>query len=193
MFDEKFKEAVRNREYYRLNDYELPPESVFGWKEAVWLLDSHPDEERIINESKLGFLLTAVERRNSAPKFIKDIIKELESIFPNNQITAHIYSGFTKKSKSLGSLHRDPMDVLYLQVLGNVEWSMWQANKIQYYEDSTKTILDKEEADLLYSSLFKPGNMIWVPREEYHLVKPINSRLGVSFGIEGKIDPATYI
>ncbi len=193
MFDEKFKEAVRNRQYYRLNDYELPPESVFGWKEAIWLLDSHPDEERIINESKLGFLLTAVERRNSAPKFIKDIIKELESIFPNNQISTHIYSGFTKKSKSRGGLHRDSMDVLYLQVLGNIEWSMWRANEIQYYKDESKRNLEKEEAELSYTSLFKPGNMIWVPREEYHLVEPYNSRLGVSFGIEGKIDPSTYI
>jgi hypothetical protein len=192
MFDEKFKEAVRNREYYRLNDYELPPESVFGWKEAIWLLDSNPDEVRKLGP-KLGFVLTALECRHSTPKFIKDIIKELESIFPNNLITAHIYGGLTAKTQSRGGLHRDNMDVLYLQTLGNIEWSIWQANEIQYYKDESKRNLEKEEAELLYTSFFKPGNMIWVPREEYHLVEPYNSRLGISFGIEGKIDPATYI
>lgn len=192
MFDEKFKEAVRSRQYYRLNDYELPPESVFGWKEAIWLLDSHPGKERNLGP-KLGFLLTAMEQRNSAPKFIKDIIKELESIFPNNQITAHIFGGFHAKSGSRAGLHRDTMDVLYLQTLGSVEWSMWEANKNEYYKDESKRALGKEDAYLLYSSLFKPGSMIWVPREKYHLVEPYNSRLGVSFGIEGAIDPSTYI
>lgn len=192
MFDEKFKEAVRNRQYYRLNDYELPPESVFGWKEAIWLLDSHPDGERKLG-SKLGFLLTALERRSSVPKFINDIIKELESIFPNNLITAHIFGGLTVKTQSRGGLHRDRMDVLYLQTLGNIEWSMWQANDIRYYKDESKRNLEKEEAELLYTSFFKPGNMIWVPREEYHLVEPYNSRLGISFGVEGKIDPSTYV
>ena len=193
MFDEKFKEAVRNRQYYRLNDYELPPESVFGWKEAIHLLDSHPEDKTELAPKLYSYVLTALERRQSIPQFIKDIIKELESIFPNNRITAHFFGGFSVKTKSRAGIHRDIEDVLYLQVLGDIQWSMWEANKIEYYKDESKRKLEKEEVDLLYTSLFKPGSMIWIPREEYHFAEPYGSRLGVSFGIEGKIDPSTYI
>jgi len=192
MFDESFREAVRNQHYYRPNNYELPSDLDFGWKEVIWMLDSHPDEKRTLRESKLGFVLTAMEQRNSTPRFVKDIIKELKSVFPDNNITAHFFGGFTNKSKSF-EIHRDTMDVLYLQILGNVEWSMWEPNNSDYYKDDSKKILNKEEANLSYTSIFKPGNMIWVPRGKYHLVEPYNSRLGVSFGIEGKIDPSSYI
>ena len=192
MFDESFKEAIRNRKYHRPDNYELPPESVFGWKEAIWLLDSHPDAKRTLKEYKLGFTLTAIEQRSSAPAFVKDIIKELKSTFSNNLITAHFFGGFTNKSKSF-EIHRDTMDVLYLQVLGNVEWSMWEPNNIEYYKDDSKKNLNREEANLSYTFLFKPGSMIWVPRGKYHLVEPYGSRLGVSFGIEGSTDPSSYI
>ena len=187
MFDESFKEAIRNRKYHRPNNYELPPESVFGWKEAMMLLDTHPDSQRVLNGSKLSFTLTAIERRNSAPAFVKDIIKELKSTFPSNTITSHFFGGFTNKSKSF-RIHRDTMDVLYLQVLGNVEWSMWEPKDVEYYKDDAKKNLSKEEANLLYTSTFKPGSMIWVPRGQYHLVEPYGTRLGISFGIEGNIE-----
>lgn len=187
MFDENFKEAIRNRKYYRPDDYKLPPDSVFGWKQAMNLLDSHPDNHRVLNGSKLSFTLTAIEQRNSAPAFVKDIIKELKSTFPSNSITTHFFGGFTNKSKSF-RIHRDVMDVLYLQVLGNVEWSMWEPKDIEYYRDDSKKSIDKEEANLLYTSTFKPGSMIWVPRGQYHLVEPYGTRLGISFGIEGNID-----
>jgi hypothetical protein len=192
MFNKNFKEAVRNRTHYPMN-YELPLDLNFGWNEALKLLDSHPSSEELVRGQKLSLVLTAMERRPSSPNFVKDIIKELSTIFYKNLISAHFYYGFSNRSKSVADLHRDTMDVLYLQVLGEIEWSVWQSKDISFYEEPTKRNISYEEGNRIYSSRFKPGNMIWIPREQYHLVEPYTSRLGISFGVEGPIDPSTYV
>jgi hypothetical protein len=192
MFNENFKEAVRNSKHYSMN-YELPFDLNFDWNEALKLLDSHPSSEEIIRGPKLSLVLKAMESRGSCPAFVNNIIKELSTIFYKNSISVHFYYGFSSKSKSLGDLHRDEMDVLYLQTLGEVEWSVWQPKDISFYEEPTKRNISYEEGNRIYSSRFKPGNMIWIPREQYHLVEPYTSRLGISFGVEGPIDPSTYV
>lgn len=188
MFDDKFLEAVRNKNHYDFTDFGVTTlAGRMDWDNLIQILDSHPLEGRNLRSEKLGFILTKLELRASTPVFIKDIIKELKSTFPKNNITAHFFGGFTDESKSF-DIHRDKMDVLYLQILGDIEWSVWHTDK-----DLKDDIMQSSDGKKVFSSRFTCGNMIWIPRGTFHLVQPYTSRLGVSFGVEGQLDPSTYV
>lgn len=189
MFDEKFFQAVRKKRHYPFKNSDVTKGAEeFDWDSFMKLLDSHPEEALNLRKDKLGFVLTKLEQRSSTPYFIKNIIDELKNTFPKNSITAHFFGGFTNKSKSF-DIHRDKMDVLYLQVLGSIEWSVWDEKK----DPGIDILKSKNDGTKRFSQRFVCGNMIWIPRGTFHLVEPYTSRVGVSFGIEGPIDPSTYI
>ena len=191
MFDDKFLEAVRNRKHYRV-DYPNLEEIDLSWDETIRLLDTHPEDHLTLKQDKISFNMTALEARASSPKFVKKILNELKTTFPENNITAHFFGGFTSQSKSF-MIHRDSMDVFYMQILGDIEWSVWEANDPKYYNEDSGKNITADRAKKVFTERFTRGKMIWIPRQTYHLVEPYNSRLGVSFGVEGKIDPSTYV
>jgi ribosomal protein L16 Arg81 hydroxylase len=190
MFNEDFKSAVRNREHYFFNSLDsdiLADLKLIDWDKIIYLLDTHPEDKFNENYEKRNFNLTEMERRDSNPALSKKIITKLKRTFPKNGITSHIFGGFTKKSKSF-NIHRDVMDVLYLQVLGTVRFSLWKPNlnidaEFIYPKDATR----------YYIKTYKPGSMIWIPRGTYHLIEPLESRIAFSFGVEGGNEPSTYI
>jgi hypothetical protein len=182
MFNEIFLKKVRNKE------------ATVGYTEVGWSYDmydfmtymnTHPEEFKIWESKNRRLGLTKMELRQSTPDFAKNIIEKLKKTFYKNDITCHAYCGFTDYSKSF-NIHKDKMDVLYLQVVGDVEWSIWKSNIDE--KDITP-----DQGECVYKEKFIPGKWIWVPRGTYHLVKPITPRIGFSFGIENDHDPSTYI
>lgn len=189
MFDEDFLNAVRQKRHYRI-DY---PEKIdYSWDEFLPFLDSHPSNKIKINPEKINFNLLRLESRASSPLFVKDIISRLKKTFPKNNITAHAFGGLTRKSESF-KIHRDAMDVFYLQVLGEIEWSVWKPNNVDWHNDKNYQNLSSKEGEKIFTERFTRGKMIWIPRGTYHLVQPYTSRIGISFGVEGKLDPSTYV
>jgi len=196
VFDEKFLQNVRKREFHSFGDVSVirywSPETKksfreINWERALSLLDDHPLEHRKFRGEKIGYILTHMELRDSCPDFAKDLIKQLASIFHKNPITCHMFGGFTHESRSF-EIHKDKMDVLYLQVLGEVMFSTYNSHNQEAPEN-----LNRQDAKRVYKQHFKPGRMYWVPRERYHLIEPLNSRVGFSFGVEGGTDPSTYV
>lgn len=180
MFNEDFFNAVREHNYFDGNisvDWNL--------YDFIKFLHSHPNSS--INWYDVDELVVIhhIEFRNKAPQFVKDIIKKLQITFPQNRITCHAFVGFTEDSSSFG-IHKDSMDVLYLQVIGEVTWSMWEC-------ETEKNNIQPEEGLCVYKETFKPGDWIWVPRGHFHCSEPKSLRVGLSFGIEGEINPSTYI
>lgn len=182
MLSENFLKSVRKRE------------SVIGYTDSDWdydmydfitYMDSHPEDFKMWDPKKRRLLLTKMEARASTPLFAKNIIENLKSTFPKNVITCHAFCGFTPDSKSF-RIHKDVMDVLYLQVIGDIEWSLWESG-------SEEKSIGPDSANCVYKEKFTPGNWIWVPRGKYHLVNPITPRVGFSFGVERNPDPSTYI
>ena len=197
MFDEKFLQNVRKREFHSFGDVSVVPlwpkkmQKSFketDWRRVIALLDGHPSEKIEPRWDKRSYILTQMELRNGLPYFAKEIIEQLRSIFPQNKISCHMFGGFTNKSESF-RIHRDAMDVLYLQLIGQVHWSTYDAHNKSVAEPN----LERKDAKLIYKQHFKPGRMYWVPRERYHLVEPITSRAGLSFGVEGQPAPSTYV
>jgi len=189
MFDDKFLDAVRAKKHYRI-DY--PGDIDYSWDEFLPFLDSHPRNKMTISGDKIKFNLLALEARGSTPQFAKYIISELKKTFPKNGISAHAFGGLTDQSKSF-KIHRDKMDVFYLQVLGDIEWSVWEPNDTNWYNDSAYENLSSDQGKKLFTERFTCGKMIWIPRGTYHLVQPYTSRMGISFGVESEIDPSTYV
>lgn len=191
MFDDKFLEAVRNRQYYRM-DYPNIEDLDITWEELFHLMDSQPEELLFLKTDKLAFAMTGMEKRASSPQFSISIVKQLKKLFPKNTITSHLYGGLTKQSKSF-RIHRDRMDVFYIQLIGDIEWSIWEPNDPSYYEDKDKDVLLESQGKKVFSERFNCGKMIWIPRGTYHLVEPYETRLGISFGVEGQPEPSTYV
>lgn len=197
IFDEEFIRSSRERKPYPFpHDHvinslsEEAKESFmsFDWNDALELLDSHPEDHRVIKKQKMGFVCTALERRESNPLFAKEIISNLKQTFQKNSVTCHMFGGFTNQSKSF-QIHRDVMDVLYLQVVGEIHWSAWEPKD----ENNTPENIPRDDANCIYREKFVKGRMFWIPRHKYHYVEPVQSRIGFSFGVEGKTDPSTYI
>lgn len=199
MFDEKFLEAVRKREFYSFEDKVQYPhwnlsaiESLFkyNWESVIDYIDSHPSEYFAVNPKKYNFNVTKMELRGSTPRFAKDILNNLSQIFPKNKPSVHIFGGLTKDSRSF-EIHKDKMDVLYVQILGKVKFSTWMPKDIT--EEEGPDNISEEKCNLVYSDTFIRGRMYWIPRGRYHLIEPLESRIAFSFGVEGKIDPSTYV
>ena len=189
MFDEQFFEAVRNKKHHRV-DY--PDTIKYSWDRFIPFLDSHPEELRKITADKISFNLTGLELRQSSPRFVKDIINKLEEAFHKNKVTAHMFGGLTQKSKSF-KIHRDPMDVFYLQVLGEIEWSVWEPKNAYWSHKEGRENMLSKEGNRIFTERLTTGKMIWIPRGTYHLVNPYSSRLGISFGVEHEPNPSIYI
>lgn len=189
MFDsEEFKEAVRNKQYYHFGnvlDFE------YNWYDYMKLVATHPENIRKFVDEKKRVELAKAHERAKLPRFAKDILINMRKMFTKNHSTLVCFSGMTDH-RSL-DIHKDSMDVLYLQVLGEITWEIWQPT-----EEKDDGSFKKETTKRVWHKRFTSGDLIWIPRGTYHQVVPHGARVGFSFGVEdhtgkNKIDPSTYI
>lgn len=189
LFDnESFLNNVRNKQYHYFGN--IIDVGDFTLYDYVKLIDSQPKDKKIWNKNKENISLFDLEKRESIPKFAKDIIFNLKENFTLNSITCIAFSGFTETSQSF-KIHKDQMDVLYLQVVGSVVWSVWKSSV------NEENILP-EQGECIFRETFIPGDLIWIPRGTFHHVKPLSARVGFSFGVENvdvekDTNPSTYI
>lgn len=116
----------------------------------------------------------------------------MNKFFKNNTTSCHIFSGIINDSGSF-PIHKDGMDVLYLQVKNTITW------KIYPHKDGSRYNTDRDDKKTppsdrsCFSRKLHPGDMMWIPRGTYHQVVTTEPRIGFSFGVEGPTDPCTYI
>ena len=184
MFNENFLKTARNKQV------------VIGYTDPGWdydmynfieYMNTHPEKHKKWEPENRRLGLTKMESRGSTPDFAKTILNNLKETFHKNYISCHAFCGFTDYSKSF-NIHKDKMDVLYLQAIGDVELSIWVS-----HIDKNKTQISSDQGSCIFKEKFTPGKWIWIPRGTYHLIEPITPRVGFSFGIENNPDPATYI
>lgn len=172
---------ISNKKYYTTYCNEVD----YNMYDFIRYSDNHPKEYKQFIDHRKRLLLTAMEIRPSTPYFAKKIIKKLKNTFYKNEISLQAFVGFTNDSES-HSIHRDAMDVLYLQVIGNINWSIWESN-------SSEDAIEPDEGFCIFKKTLVPGDMIWIPRGTFHFIEPLTPRVGFSFGVEGTTDPCTYI
>lgn len=140
---------------------------------------SHPNKsEVIITPANKAIAIRGLETRGSIPLFAKNILKEISQLFNNStkgRFTLHSFSGYGSDSKSF-NIHRDPMCVFYLQVYGEIVWSIWES-------DETTDNITPEQGTCVFKQKFMPGDMIYIRPGTYHHVEHLDGpRIGFSFG-----------
>jgi len=144
----------------------------------------HPDSQTKWHTDKKRIDLIRMEHRNSTPEFAKSVLQVIRDMFPNNVVTLHAFMGLDQDSKSF-NIHKDKAHVLYLQVFGETEFSIWENDpSLDHRPDN----LEPEQAICLEKRIFKPGDAVWVRRGTYHYIKPLTPRVSFSFGVEGDLD-----
>jgi hypothetical protein len=183
----------------------------FGYIDWIKLIETHPIEDlnklenkkkqlKLYKPEKDAIELRHLERRGSMPEWFKDLLGRMEKTFYKNHITALGFGSFGPNASSF-RIHRDRMDVIYLQVLGNVKLSLWRPtvpvnpvhNTLVSPEDTFHPRKDSDKAEKFWGRVFSPDELLWIPRGTYHYIEPINTRLAISFGVEGVINPMSYI
>ena len=201
MIDDDFLKAVRKRDYYTFKDVSLLSEADKKESDWNWLIDfvdTHPlyppgynrrskkRKLKNINPLWVGWLLVGCEWRASTPKWARVALNELQKTFYKNTVTLQLFGGISNESKS-EHIHKDPMDIIYVQGPGSVNWALWTT------ENQKMSGIPPDECTQVYSELYTTGRACYVPRGMHHSADPLSSRCGFSFGIEGSIDPSTYI
>lgn len=185
MFDEKFLQDVRDEQFHF---FDKNIKLDYTWYQFLKLLKTHPDKITSFNDEAMRFSLTALQHRAMIPRFAKNILSELRNTFPQNTISLIAFGGLDMDHRSF-KVHRDGMDVLYVQVLGNIDWSIWEA-----YEDTDAFYPHHTwEGKQIHKQTMIAGDAVWIPRGTHHHVHPLSGRVGFSFGVEGQPNPSTYI
>ena len=185
MFTERFYQAAREKQVHFFGN--VVDIDLFGWYEFNRLLYNNPKELTVWNDQNKRVQLQQLENRSSSPAFSKKIHSNLKSIFYENYVSLIAFAGFDNDHKSF-KVHRDLMDVLYVQVLGSIEWSIWDSST-QHDEFLPESGIGKQ----VWKQTMIPGDAIWIPRGTFHHVHPLSGRVGFSYGIEKLPDPASYI
>jgi ribosomal protein L16 Arg81 hydroxylase len=200
----EFLDHVRRGQWYYfgnlLNDYDWS----FDWNKFIDLLDTHPQKKIEHDHRKMKYALASLERRESAPKCVHDFCKDLRRVFPKNMISCIAFQGFTKDHESF-KIHKDVMDVLYVQSVGSIDMSVWKWIGGPYRPERQKNVKmvgrgpanitnkHKDKIEMLFKKTFTRGDAIWLPRGTYHFIEPHGSRIGLSFGVESDPNPMDYI
>lgn len=180
MFDTEFLKNAREGNYHT-GFLDIG----YNMYEYIQYLKEHPEKLTLYQNDKKRITLLGMEKRSSTPSFAKEIVSKLRSTFYKNNISLYSFSGFTQDSKSF-EIHKDKMDVLYLQVIGEINWSIWTS-------ELNEGNITPEQGSCIFKEKFVPGNWIYIPRGTYHFIEPITPRVGFSFGIESDPDPKEYI
>lgn len=188
-----FIDCVRKGKPYFQRNSSVIKLGDFDWVDWIQFVDEHPYKNKskdikLYKKDKQGIELRDMDQRQSLPKFAKMFIEVLSKQFTKNKVTCIGFCGFTENNKSF-KIHRDKMDVLYMQILGTVQLSLWKefvpSNKLEH--------ADQSDVECFFKETMKRGQWLWIPRGTFHLIEPLESRLGFSFGVEGSHDPKTYI
>ena len=177
IFDnEEFMECIRTRMPYTftLND---PDMSKFSWDHFINMLDKHPAENYFYETPTRRHHVRWLERNDYGPSFMLSILDDMKKIFYKNSVTNIAFCGMRTEHTSYPT-HKDPCDVMYLQVLGRAKFNV--------------SLTETGGTDII-SEVFHPGDMIWIPRGIYHRIEPMESRVSFSFGVEHEPDPSTYV
>ena len=180
----KFDKTIREKGHYqwRFGDRNLD----LDWNSMINLFDNHPMDKIGGNVNKMNYTLLKFERRPSLPKQLKDMVKQLQEKFYKNTISLICFGSFGKTATSF-NIHRDVMDVIYMQGLGEVDFSIWDAHKPDLPDNIDYG--GREHVTPRFQKRFRKYDICWIPRGTYHLIQPRGTRVGFSFGIEGKPDP----
>lgn len=185
MSEDKLKLAIKSR-----SPTFFPNRHIIGkfdMFDMVNLYRTHPrgkhNDMVMVNSHKKRIDLKDFGKRSSAPPPLQDVLRDLRQYCPEeNRVTSIAFMGLTADSESF-DIHCDRMDVYYVQVIGQVTWTFWDIR------DGIEIVAKPKDGTIIEQRVLNPGDAVWVPRGVFHHVTVTEPRVGVSYGIEGPVDP----
>jgi hypothetical protein len=144
---------------------------------SAWSHTPRPDPQFVFEQINAGQSLVILGA-SKITKRVNDICSMIETIIPQAAVDVHAYCGL-KKSKSFRA-HYDNADNIILHQTGKCHWKVYKqhAKDCNFVHNVNGKDLDVEfECDL------ESGDMIYVPKHQYHECFPLKKRISLSFPI----------
>lgn len=115
-------------------------------------------------------------------KTVEIIRQYFKNIFHKNEISAHTYFGMCEQGSEQLNLHKDTMDVIYIQAINRTRFNV---------RDGTS----KKNNKILFDKVFDPQEIIYIPAGTAHEIISFEPRASISIGVEGIIEnyPPDYL
>ena len=154
--DQSLENARQNRTQLYMQN--VCPDTV-TWDESFDYLTEVMNEDSHVRLEKYFTIITHTAHHHLDK--VKNFCAEIEKIEnrSGDNIDAHMYTGLTSMSESIGE-HHDVCEVIFWQCIGRTEWTI---NRNDTY-------------------VMSPGDCIYIPKGMMHEVKSLSPRMGVSFG-----------
>jgi len=173
--ENKLIEAAKNREWCYLEtiDADMPT-----WNEVFFAIEELRPTDNWLKKPNLNFhILDSIKIKKVA------IIKRyFQEIFYKNVVTAHTYFGICEQGSESLNLHKDSMDVIYIQAINRTRFNV---------RDGTS----KQKNKILFDKVFEPQEIIYVPAGTAHEIISFEPRASISIGVEGIMEnyPPDYL
>jgi ribosomal protein L16 Arg81 hydroxylase len=143
----------------------------------------------VFNKINAGYSLVILGA-SKITKEVNDICSLIEKIIPQTAVDVHAYCGL-KKSKSFRA-HYDHADNIILHQSGKCHWKVYK----QHAKDCNfEYNVNGKDLDVEFECDLESGDMIYVPKHQYHECFPLKKRISLSFPIvnsDSKIDRNWY-
>jgi ribosomal protein L16 Arg81 hydroxylase len=186
---------------YLLNDtYRITPECIELINEnrvkieiplftCAWSHTPRPDPQFVFNKINAGHSLVILGA-SKITKEVNHICSLIESIIPQTAVDVHAYCGL-KKSKSFRA-HYDHADNVILHQSGKCHWKVY---KQRAKDCNFEYNVNGKDLDVEFECDLESGDMIYVPKHQYHECFPLKKRISLSFPIvnaDTKLDRNWY-
>ena len=138
------------------------------------IINSDQCRESMLDLMQAGYCFR-IEYFEAFNNIIKQICYDLSNYFKCDT-DVHLYGSTAVDSQSFDP-HRDDEAVIILQIDGICEWYVYDECQGPIYAND-------EELNVSQCVELHPGDMLYIPKNRYHMCRPRTARLSLSFGIK---------
>lgn len=150
----------------------------YTWENQGWLTDVNTFPPSLLNEilKEHTCYFSDCSRVNSK---VNSLCKELEGLFSNSCVDAHVYFTVANTLEGGFGIHYDTSHNLIVQMEGQTRFQLWNVFAGPNAPKNLE-LIDKAPA---YDVILSPGDAVFVPMHSYHRAISQTKRLSVSFPI----------
>lgn len=157
LYSDEFLDCYNKRKHWK-SSVNL---DLLSWDDVIFCIDKATTYDSGMHLlDNFGMIIHNVEQH---PR-IGQMLNEFSKIDPNYASDARWFISMTSNSDCFEK-HHDYYDVWYWQVVGELDWTIWDN--------------DKE-----YNYRLSPNDLIFIPQYMWHQTKSCTPRAGISFGID---------
>jgi hypothetical protein len=175
---EDLEQLLNLRPFVNSTRFHVTTGKGYTWENQGWLSDVNTFPPNLLNEivQEHTCYLSDSSRVN---KKVNGVCQELESLFSESSVDAHIYFTLAKNLEGGFGIHYDTSHNLIVQMEGKTRFKLWDVFAKQ---DDPRNVSEIDESPV-YDVILQPGDAVFVPMHSYHQAISQTKRLSVSFPV----------